>query len=1067
MNLIADTGIQYITIPLQIDLGNDSVKPMYFYESYTEDGRQLKLEVVHKFQDDEIYVRKRALVRLGCFTDPSKIYGWKDIKKRFEDEFKKADNERDEKRKMEKKILFSTINPVEDEDDGTDLIQMKINKCSFEKFENWLPFPFFEVKVNERSHFAAINWCRFKLIPDTVQAEEYIKKYNLLLAFDTRAIYKSEGYEDEDLEEKPVFKTENSKVFALCDDEFSLVDFCTKHIYKNSAGITKEVDCEWVDELLLKYFHKCTKAEFERKILKKPKMNYMAQFVYLIKYIRQLDILPKITLYRNGKNVTSGDVDLLLDIGNSRTCAVLFDDSIGKTFKNVMPLGLQNFSNPIANRETIEIMGKNISIQETVENGKIKEGKIAEYQLLKLNRHRDSFDMRLAFCEADFGGCLKKGSSQFTWPSMVRLGIEANDLIYKAVNQNTELEIITTFSSPKRFLWDKKPQQKEWQFVKLREQDTSKNVRIKGISEQLNADGSLNTSGTVEIDKKYSRKALMTFCFIEIFAQAKMQINSYEFRHNWGNEDKPRKIGRIIVTCPTAMSRKEQIALRECAEDAAIILNRFYTGINSEELDEKNARNNVNVIPSSIKLQKTEERNEYIYDEATCAQFVYLYAELTERYKKNCKEYFDFYGKERTDLGNYKKKSLTIGSVDIGAGTTDVMIATYKYDAAGQCKLTPVPLFWESFYSAGDDLLKKLIRELVIEGPNTIIQKPLIAKGSSKNVIAEKIHDFFAPDNARQNKIRRQIRSEFNLQISVPIVSYFLELLKENKESTSLHLDDIFKINKPTKRVIEHFEEHFGLEFKDLQLNYDKDIVSKIVQDTFDSLVEKISAILSYYGCDIVLLSGRPTSLKPLADLFLKYYAVSPNRLITLNNYRIGTWYPFQNGNGYIKDAKSIVAIGAMIGFYACKSGLNGFSLDFSDLIKKMLPTTEYFAKSEHEQPFITPKKNNDIIEVSHLPLRIWTRQLNSERYPTRPFYMLNYKDDKIKEKIENEIPFKFSIIREYTEDKETLKIESVESYNNGNKKDLSPTYFSLQVQSMIENENYWLDTGEFVGLNP
>ena len=74
-------------------------------------------------------------------------------------------------------------------------------------------------------------------------------------------------------------------------------------------------------------------------------------------------------------------------------------------------------------------------------------------------------------------------------------------------------------------------------------------VQIKGVSEQLNSDGSLNTTGDGAIDKFYSRKALMTFSFLEILAQAKMQINSYEFRHKWGEENKPRRIGRIIVTC--------------------------------------------------------------------------------------------------------------------------------------------------------------------------------------------------------------------------------------------------------------------------------------------------------------------------------------------------------------------------------------------------------------------------------------------------------------------------------------------------------------------------------------
>ncbi len=93
--------------------------------------------------------------------------------------------------------------------------------------------------------------------------------------------------------------------------------------------------------------------------------------------------------------------------------------------------------------------------------------------------------------------------------------------------------------------------------------------------------------------------------------------------------------------------------------------------------------------------------------------------------------------------------------------------------------------------------------------------------------------------------------------------------------------------------------------------------------------------------------------------MFLKYYAVSPNRLITLNNYRIGTWYPFQNGKGYFKDAKSIVAVGAMIGNYASARGsLNGFSLDLSELKEKLccLPQNILQNKKMNTNPFISPE---------------------------------------------------------------------------------------------------------------
>ena len=1034
MNLIANTGIQFFTVPLEINL-NDNFK-MYFHEWFDMKDEQLKLEIAHNFSEDEIWVSKKDIYNLlGLGLTDGKVgriedavfkpYKWEEIK----DDFFSDENQ--------------TITPMESEDGGSDCFQMTLNRCRWEKFENhWLPFPFFSIGSNGKSKFAPTNWCRCKLIPDSSNGST--KKYNLLLAFDTRTKHEGEDFEEEDLMETPVFASnfDKSKEFALCNNEFLTVDFCSKAPF----------NCEWVGEYILNLFHNVKSIDELR--IRKPKMNYLAQYIYIIKYIQQLNVLPSITLFSD-KNVVFGDVDLLVDMGNSRTCAVLFDDH---DFTKVETLGLQNLSNPF-------------------ENGKI-------------NISNEPFDIRMAFREVDFGIDTLKESSQFVFPSIVRLGIEANELIHKAVNLNTGVEKITTFSSPKRYLWDNKPQQIDWEFLTL-SGETNKNrlVHIKGISEQLNSDGSLNITGEGVINKFYSRKALMTFAFLEILAQAKMQINSYKFRHKWGKEAEPRSIGRIIVTCPTAMSRVEQIALRKCAEDAAIILDRFYAGTYSEEIDEKEMRKNVQVIPSVKNLSNTEEREEWIYDEATCSQFVYLFAELNKRYRNNCKEYFNFYGKVRKDLGDYNKESLTIGSVDIGAGTSDLMIAAYKYDGTDQFTLTPVPLFWESFYIAGDDLLKELIRRLVIEGPFAAI--PMQLEKTAKNDIAKLILDYFSKDNARQSVTDRQIRSEFNMQVSVVVVSHYLELLRENSiEQATLTFDDIFTNNKPTDRVLEHFAKHFNFSVKDLQWHYDKEIISKIVESTFDSLVGKISTVLSYYGCDIVLLSGRPTSLKPLSDLFLKYYAVSPNRLVTLNNYRIGTWYPFQNGKGYFNDAKSIVAVGSMIGNYASTRGsLDGFSLDLSVLIKEMQPTTEYFTKAEHSTPFITPEINNSSIEVSQLPLSIWTRQLNSPQYPTRPFYMLDFNDDKIKERMKNKLglndsdkkainyaaiselerlrklsPLKFNIVREsYNEDKELLKIESVVDRNN---EDLPVTYFSLQVQSMSESDNYWLDSGEFTNLS-
>jgi hypothetical protein len=1034
MNLIANTGIQLVTVPFEVNL-NDNFK-MYFHEWFDLKEEQLKLEIAHHFTEEEIWVNKKNIYNLfGLGLTDGKVgriedgvfkpYSWEDIK----DDFFSEGNE--------------TITPMETDGDISNCFQISVNRFRWDKFENeWLPLPFFSLGSKGKSEFGPTNWCRFKLVPET--STNTSKKYSILLAFDTRTNYESEDFEEQDLMETPVFASsyDKSKEFALCNNEFSLLDFCSKYPY----------NCDWVEECILKIYHD-VKSVDELNI-KKPKLNYLAQYIFILKYIQQLNILPKVTLFSD-KNVAFGNVDLIVDMGNSRTCAILFDNH---DFTKVEHLSLNDFSNPVAKG--------------------------------KINLYDKPFDMRLAFKEANFGVETLKGSKQFVFPSLVRLGVEANNLIHQAINLNTGIEKISTFSSPKRYLWDSKPQEKDWEFLKLSGENNRSNLlQIKGVSEQLNSDGSLNVSGKGVIDKFYSRKTLMTFSFLEILAQAKMQINSYEFRHKWGAENKPRRIDRIIVTTPTAMSRLEQIALRKCAEDASIILERFYTDTSSKEIDLKEIQSKVKVQPSYKNLISNNGKEEWIYDEATCSQFVFLYSELTQRYKNNCKEYFDFYGKVRTDLNDYNKKSITIGSIDIGAGTTDLMIAAYKYDDGGQCTLTPAPLFWESFYLAGDDLLKNFIRRIVIEGEEAVIPNQL--KKLPNSDITRLILDYFGEDNARQSVSDRQMRNDFNLQLSVPVATYFLELLKENKvEEATLSFDDIFNKTKPTDGVLEHFSNHFGFSIKEIQWHYSKEKISKIVESTFDSLVGKISTLLSYYGCDIILLTGRPTSLKPLSDLFFKYYAVAPNRLITMDNYRIGTWYPFQNGKGYFNDSKSIVAVGAMIGNYASTKGsLDGFSLNLSELIHEMKPTTDYFSKSEIENSFITPDQNNATIDVSQLPLRIWTRQLDSIKYPTRPFYLLDFNEGKIREKIIekhnlpindkkqiNDLttkeleklrilsPFKVRIVREsFFEDKESLKIEAIEDKNNN---ELPISYFSLQIQSMNGADTYWLDSGAFNNIS-
>ena len=924
ISLISNSGIQFHKLQISLDL-NDVRNKMYFHEWFDTNENKLKLEIAHFFRNDNdgAWVRKRDLARLGYLKNGKPTHEWEEIR------------------------LEPGVNEIPQ---TSTCFNMSINKCKIENFENkWLPFPYFEINRQNDTVFGPINWCRVKLIPTGITTNN-IRDYNVVIAYDTRTIYEDVDYIDKD-RETPIFanKFENTKNYALCKNEFKLIDFCSENY-----------SCEWVNKYILQLIHNSVNIN----TLNSPKFTYLATYIFLIKFLQQNCNFPEVKLY-NDRNVQWCNVDLVIDIGNSKTSAVLFEEG---DFTKVKTLELQDLSDP-------------------------------------LMKYDEPFDMRFAFHKAKFGDLRLVDSELRVYSSVVTLGNEGNNLIHHTINDNTSKEKITTFARPERYLWDKKQHKIEWEFVQTKGEDREP-IWLNGISQQFNNDGSLNLYGNGGRSTAYSRCSLMTFAFLEILSQARMQINSFGYRDYIGDADKPRKIKRIIITCPTAMSKVEQTALRKCAEEAAIVLDRYMFDTFSKPFEYKELAAKIKIIPSVKNLSNSEERLEWTYDEATCSQFVFLYAEISKRYLNNSKEYFDLYGKIRKDLKGNNQKSLTIGSIDIGAGTTDLMICAYEYNNTGQATtLKPIPLFWESFYYAGDDLLKEFVHQFVIEGSHGAVKNKLIEMGKSDSASAL-LFDFFGTNHAAMTFRDRQYRNDFNLQVSIPVALKYLELAQQNVVSKEMKYEDIFNIgNEPNEKILTHFENHFGFPFKSLIWPYNAIDTNLIITKTFGGLLQKIAGIMYAYSCDFVLLAGRPTSLKQVEDLILKFYPVSPNRLITLNKYRVGTWYPFQIKNGYFKNQKSIVAIGAMIGnVTSTQGGLTGFSLDLSVLKDKLKPTTEYFGLMNEQRQvndaILTPTNNSSSLAIVAIPAKFGCRQLNTESYPTRVFYILDFNSENIEQKI-------------------------------------------------------------------
>jgi len=937
------------------------------------------------------------------------------------------------------------------------------NVPAYQYFLNkWLPMPMYEKDVDGQTNDYPLAWCRLKIFDMGPGRQKETRKYRFVWAFDTKVT-------DDPLSVfQPYFDSmESAKEYGLCNNVEQLLSFM-------SVSDEFHAFSDYIKSLL-----NISPTEVSFK--------YVSYYIYFINYIRLIGASPEVKMYYSEDEKSNVDVDLVLDIGNSRTFGILFEKG---DFTRSNQLALRDLSYP-------------------------------------WNIYENAFDMRFVFRKADFGNAIVFGpelDSIFTWPSMVRVGVEAKNLIYESREDTGESEKTTNYSSPKRYLWDDEPYFGAWEFLTTNSDPINlqleQNIYIPVLSDMFDSDGRyypegtfppINFSDPTAKSIHYSRSSLMTFVLIEVLQQAVCQINSRAFREK-GDINLKRVLRNIIITCPTAMPIAEQIKLRRCAEEAYDAVARC-----------THVAHPARVIPSSASLRVADNdegpiQRDWSYDEASCSQLVYLYAEIAQRYRGEIHQFFELKGHVRPEdaAEGLKNKSLTLASVDIGAGTTDIIINNYRYDGTGVSLVSPRPIFWDSYYLAGDEILKKVIFNEVIEGPNLdspelgTIKSALVYRmlhmsldemgklpcltKSYRSPVYQKtyegiltaytdeerltrienwaidlIHDYFAQSSEHMKARDRRCRVDFNTQILQPMGQFFLEKLRLNRPSKVFSYEDIFPTVKPSEHLLNHFADHFGFRFEELRWRFDPRSVASDVCDTIEPLMKTLAQVIYMHHCDILVLSGRPSSLRALTELFVKYIPLSPHRIICLNDYRVGEWYPgnLVTGQGFFVDQKSIVAVGGMIGFQASHGNFNAgredmgydLTLDFKDMIKQMKSTALYMGeyKTEYQQirsSMLTPQKSSARLVVYKFPAYIGCSQFDSQSYQARPIYALYSNNPEVG-------PLTISLSRNYHDNREELIIESI---TNSQGDELPPDAVKLVQQSIVEGKKgeYWLDTGIF-----
>ncbi len=252
-------------------------------------------------------------------------------------------------------------------------------------------------------------------------------------------------------------------------------------------------------------------------------------------------------------------------------------------------------------------------------------------------------------------------------------------------------ETTSGLSSPKRYLWDDAPMTQDWRFHFFTPSPAEPLPLVaRAVQNELNEAGDVleqvqqeeknrlrergRTSKVPAIRPRFSRSSVYGLLLAELILHALVQINDPAQRETRKQSSIPRRLRRIILTLPSATPMQEQAIMRSRAEGALKLL--------------------FNVLKWRSDLAINTETPEVVveWDEASCTQLVYLYTEITQKFAGQIRNFFELVGKprvcpplkiqeDRRPMTGQPELSVRIACIDIGGGTTDLMVTTFSLTA--------------------------------------------------------------------------------------------------------------------------------------------------------------------------------------------------------------------------------------------------------------------------------------------------------------------------------------------------------------------------------------------------
>jgi len=666
--------------------------------------------------------------------------------------------------------------------------------------------------------------------------------------------------------------------------------------------------------------------------------------------------LPPIELVISPASATSGDprhVHMVVDFGNSRTGALLLEVAGEITLEpRMLPLELLN-------RYMLDSWDHN-----------------GEYQSRPANRW---FPSKTHWCTTPYlppeairkteyhtveparpglfgwGKPKQQKSEKLVTPrlfddlSMVRMGREAEDMLRL---MHAEGDIRTGVSSPKRYLWaddDSWLEGANWHMADPANRYQTGNYvavlqgpLLKYIHEddrdfllfdEEPAEDQLATE--VPLKPRHPPRALMTAALYELLCQAYMYVNSVAYREATGDVGRAREIRTLTLSYPSGMIQEERQRL------------------------EKQAQKAVNIFARTLgKNQAIKPQVRLGIDEASAVHLTYIWSQL-RMLGQDPRIWFSTVRQDRghappeprqvaevaapagarrgvaPELGSAVQSrsrpqgnlpgngdEIRIACIDVGGGTTDLMIARYTLQPGIDDKIWGEVLHQDGINLGGDQLVKRLLECIIVPRLTEAI-----------GLEPEDVQLLFGPEVPRNREIRLQ-RIRWMNHLLVPLaLAYLARAVEELPEEVISHTNPDIVDPEIIKSLQDAIDKLRGPGYcnvsQELNLYFDKAAFEKVAHEVFDELLYDFCRRICHYRADVVLLAGLPSKLSFIQQLVRTYVPLAPSRVLPMHNHYAGNWYPYQDDRGLnpgvIVDPKSPVAVGAAIELLASHGMLPQF----------------------------------------------------------------------------------------------------------------------------------------------